>query len=243
MALLVGVSDYNGDGDFDDVDDLKNVNNQVKKWKSFLDGRNFDYEVLLNHNASATNIKNFIHGLKTHEDETSDKVLFMWGGHGRYDETDEESYIMLGDYQDPKKISASQLKDWFSYESWQSEHTLYEFDTCHAGGMDILADHGGSFVAMSSRSDQISYYLEREDSRDGKLYGVFTYYFLLGNETGKGLMGGQCTEDAFEYAQTNTISYVRETFKPDIYPWRTEQYPVKAKNSWTWWLRGYSITP
>lgn len=239
IALLTGIGNYD-DTDQPTLPSRKNI----QHWKELLDnessvapeGEEWEYHVLFNENATRENIRNHIEALKECEDEPSDRVLFVWVGHGSYSSdrddvdpyssdgrsADDESQIVL-DNPSNMYVNSTTLEEWFNHETWNSEHSLFEFSSCHAAGinagtgMGILADHTGSFVAMASDALGSAYH---DDSVGVGEY--FGHFFVEGLKDGS-------VSSAFSYAK-DKASFYAEKYNGE------NQNPQKKTNDWSKWF-------
>ncbi|MDD3487387.1 MAG: caspase family protein [Candidatus Moranbacteria bacterium] len=145
-------------------------------------------------------------------------------------------YYAAAGYDPSAYIWNSQIKDWFADS--KTSRIVFVFDTCHAGGMSVLAGSGRE-VVMSAQENQSAntFYLGGESNGDyiHDSEGLFTHYFVLrglddGRADGYNALkkndpakydGRVVVEEAFQYAKEIISSYqtpvLSDQFTNDLY--------------------------
>jgi hypothetical protein len=160
-ALCIGIADYEGTSN-----DLQYCDDDAIDWKNFLQGKGYTVTILLDSQATATNIDNAINQLLASEDG-DDYVVFTYSGHGtrygRYGSciVSHDMYLMTN--------------SWFvsKFSSADSQHIYFTFDACQIGDFQkaVITNRLGAFAS----NKQYSY-----DGDATMQNGVFTYYQMEG---------------------------------------------------------------
>ncbi|MBC7081272.1 MAG: caspase family protein [Thermoplasmatales archaeon] len=160
-ALCIGISDYEGTSN-----DLNYCDDDAVDWKNFLQGKGYSVTIILDSQATATNIDNAINQLLANED-ADDYVVFTYSGHGaRYRKygscmISHDMYLMTN--------------SWFvsKFSSADSSHIYFAFDACQIGDFQkaVITNRLGAFAS----NKQYSY-----DGDSTMKNGVFTYYQMEG---------------------------------------------------------------
>ena len=154
---------------------------------NYLESLGYTVKLILDRSAAAQAIEDAINWLLDVEDEPGDAVVFVYSGHGYYDNK-EGSMIISTDL-----IGNTQSYFDQAFSNLDSQHAFFFFDACQIGGVEVLADtEVGRYVAMASTEHSYSY-----DGTEDTQNGIFTYYFLGDGIIGHGIV---YMEDAFDYA-------------------------------------------
>ncbi len=162
-ALVVGISDYQGDGDLNFCDE------DAASWTSYLEAQGYTVRTLIDDQAPSTAILDGIEWLEAQE-QAGDYVAFVFSGHGSYSDRTRSSYICAWNIEEQAGlISDTQLAQVFA--GFDSQHIFFFFDSCYSGGMDSIA---GSGRYVSQTAGQFEYGLDDPKSQ----HGLWTYWFL-----------------------------------------------------------------
>lgn len=133
LALCIGINDYPGTGS-----DLNGCVNDAHDWKDVLENRGFTVSVLLDKQATRSNILKRM-GEVIESAKSGDSIIFQYSGHGSYvpdedgDEPDgRDECICPYDINANGPITDDELFD--LYSSRESRVKLVVFsDSCHSG--------------------------------------------------------------------------------------------------------------
>jgi hypothetical protein len=163
-ALVIGISDYQGDNDLSYCDE------DAASWAGFLEAQGYTVRTLLNSEASSTAIMDEIAWMAGLE-QAGDSVAFAFSGHGTYSDRTRSSYLCAWDIEeDAGFISDAQLGNAFA--NFDSDHMFFFFDSCNSGGMDSVAGPGRY---VSQTAGQLEYGLDSPKYE----HGLWTYWFLV----------------------------------------------------------------
>jgi len=204
-AILVGIEDYPGSSN-----DLQFCRDDIYDWKAYLEARGYTCTLLLDSQATYSNVQNAISNLKTQE-TASDYIAFIYTGHGIYYSS--HSHICLYDYDTP----STTLDSWFN--GFESTHIFFFFDCCESGEFPTgpLAENG-RFIASACLTSETTpdgaYWPDSHPygGTDNVDNGLFTYEFLisLGFTHGNPRVPGPGTISA-EDAASNTYNHITTT--------------------------------
>lgn len=160
-ALCIGIADYEGT-----QNDLQYCDDDAIDWKNFLEGKGYTVTILLDAQATASNIDNAINQLLANEDG-DDYVVFTYSGHGtrygRYGSCiiSHDMYLMTN--------------SWFvsKFSNADSIHIYFTFDACQIGDFQkaVITNRLGAFASNK---------LYSYDGDATMKNGVFTYYQMDG---------------------------------------------------------------
>jgi len=162
-AICIGISDYEGTGD-----DLNYCDDDAREWKNFLTGEGYTVVLLIDNQATASNIEAEITDLLSNEDG-DDYVVFTYSGHGLKYRKYGSCMLSHDKYLIPHKWLKSK------FDNADSTHIYFTLDACEIGGFrnSISANRVGAFAS----NNKLSY-------EDPNLQnGVFTYYQIVGWNT------------------------------------------------------------
>ncbi len=210
-AIIVGVSSY------------LHVDNLMYADKDAIDLRNkiapvfgADHvRLLINGNATKSNINSTIFNWLDPLEDANDTVLFFFSGHGSngndvspFDENDNlDEYICPYDALSnsfTNDIRDDELKTWLN--TLDSGKIVVILDTCYSGGfINDLAKSGREILAACAENEL--------SSETGSLgHGVFSYFLLqaLGTMASEADLNGNnllSVEELFNFANANTLEY------------------------------------
>ncbi len=162
-ALVIGISDYQGDHDLSFCDE------DAESWTSYLESQGYTVHTLIDSQASTSKILDEIAWLEEQE-EAGDYVAFVFSGHGSYSDRTRSSSICAWNIEEQSGfISDAQLGE--AFEDFDSNHMFFFFDSCHSGGMDSVA---GSGRYVSQTAGQLEYGLDAPKHE----HGMWVYWFL-----------------------------------------------------------------
>jgi hypothetical protein len=175
FALVIGVSDYYGteaDLRFADTDAKHFYNHLQNAFPKEI--KNGECKLLINHHATASNIKNQLKNIFSKATE-NDYVIFYFSGHGN------KGVIIPADI--PNQISYSDVKAAFKYS--KAKYKLSIIDACYAGSIEqinSISNYNNQqmlrefrlAVLSSSSSNQLS----SESIALGQ--GLFSYWLIKG---------------------------------------------------------------
>ncbi len=162
-ALVIGISDYQGDGDLNFCDE------DSESWTTYLQAQGYTVHTLVDSQASATEIMDEIDWLEGQE-LAGDYVAFVFSGHGSYSDRTRSSYICAWNIEEQDGfISDAQLGEAFA--DFESQHIFFFFDSCHSGGMDSVSGPGRY---VSQTAGQLEYGLDDYKHE----HGMWVYWFL-----------------------------------------------------------------
>lgn len=175
FALVVGVSDYYGtDADlrFADSDAKLFYNHLTTAFSNEI--KNGDCKLLLNHQATASNINSQLANIFSKATE-NDYIIFYFSGHGN------KGVIIPSDT--PNKVHYSDVKT--AFKNSKAKYKLCIIDACYAGSIEQINSisnynnlqmlrESRLAVLLSSTSDQLS----SESSSLGQ--GLFSYWLIKG---------------------------------------------------------------
>ncbi len=244
-ALLLGVGDYNGDGDTDDEDELpcpeKDANDMKEALEAGANWQSNNIKKLTDQNANKDNILNRINWLLNIEDENDISVIYF-AGHGTQisdedgdedDEYDEALVLFDAIWVD------DDLKDILDLFDGK---VVVILDCCHSGGMMPCSydendfnpeDWGNDFsasiaggnrvVLMACHEDQLSKGLTVGDTEFS--HGIFTLGILSGlNGAADTINDDEITvSECYNYAKkiyekTQLVLYHKVNSTANIYP-------------------------
>lgn len=207
-AVVVGISDYPGDGsDLNYCDD--DANEMYNVLTGVYDFTDTHVTILLDGEATREAIITAIAAIPTDAGE----VVFFFSGHGMRgiaNDGDKERWdeaIVTHNGTHIVPIWDGELKDAFS--RFTTSRIVFVFDTCLAGGMKKDLEAPGRFIAMATTERGYAY--EGDEWGDG--HGEFSYYFVE-----EGMNDGYADvydhdndentadvtmEEAFDYAKTS----------------------------------------
>lgn len=163
-ALVIGISDYQGDGDLSFCDE------DADSWTAYLQAQGYTVHTLIDDQASTTEIMDEIAWLEGQE-ETGDYVAFVFSGHGSYSDRTRSSYICAWNVEEQDGfISDAQLGDAFA--NFDSQHIFFFFDSCYSGGMDSIAG-SGRYVSQTAADDELGLDAPKFE------HGMWVYWFLV----------------------------------------------------------------
>ena len=189
-VVIIGINDYEDPGtdlwfSVEDAQDMKNVLIS-HGWKS-------DHiKILLNSEATGSNIRSAIRWMDSKEDE-DDIVLFFFSGHGFYGNS-----IAVYPWN---LFYMSRLDE--NMDKLGSKNMVLIFNSCFSGGFKNYLAQSGRVILMSSKSNEHSY-------MSLQLKNGFFIYFLLEGFAGSADSnhdGWVSAEEAFDYAAPKTSSY------------------------------------
>ncbi len=132
-ALLFATNDYEEWGDLvNPIDDAREIGIELKD--------NYEFEVELIENASKSEILSKIREYAEKSYLKYDQLVIFFAGHGHYDETNGEGYIVakdskiIGDENFESYLSQIQLRTRF--DNIGAEHLFVIMDACFAGSFD-----------------------------------------------------------------------------------------------------------
>ncbi len=162
-ALVIGISDYQGDGDLNFCDE------DADSWEAYLTSQGYEVHTLIDGQATAANIYDEIEWLESQE-QAGDYVAFCFSGHGFYSDRARESGICAWNVEEQEGwIFDSDLGA--AFQDFDSDHIFLFFDSCHSGGMDSVAGPGRY---VSQTAGQMEYGLDAPKHE----HGMWVYWFL-----------------------------------------------------------------
>ena len=208
-AVIVGISDYEGsenDVPYCDSDALDMKNVLISHgWKS-------DHiKILLNSEATGSNIRSAIRWMDSKEDE-DDIVLFFFSGHGFYGNS-----IAVYPWN---LFYMSRLDE--NMDKLGSKNMVLIFNSCFSGGFQNYLAQPGRVILMSSKSNEYSYMSLQLKN------GIFTYFLLEGfaGSADSNHDGWVSAEEAFDYAAPKTTERAIKPQHPQIYDGCPGEVPI-----------------
>ncbi|WP_075601903.1 caspase family protein [Saccharicrinis aurantiacus] len=175
-ALVIGISDYNGNSS-----DLQYCDDDAVDWYYRLQKEGYSIRYLLDGNATSENIQSEVNYLASLS-KSGNEIAFCYSGHGS------AGNIISSDFD---YISYSWFKRTFANST--SSKMMFCFDACQIGDMKAL-DASGRIVAVASNESVYAY-----DGTSDMKNGVFTYYMMKGFDS----KGYKYLEEDCEYAIDN----------------------------------------
>jgi len=162
-ALVIGISDYQGDGDLNFCDD------DARSWTSYLQSQGYTVHTLIDSQGSRNSIMDEIAWLGDQE-RAGDYVAFIYSGHGTYSDRTRSSYIVPWNVEEQGSlISDAELGQ--AFENFDSQHIFLFFDSCYSGGMDSVAG-SGRYVSQTAAKNELGLDAPKYER------GMWVYWFL-----------------------------------------------------------------
>jgi hypothetical protein len=175
FALVIGVSDYYGT-----ESDLRYADSDAKIFYNHLQNafpneiKSGDCKILLNHQATASNIKNHLDAIFSKASE-KDYVILYFSGHGN------KGVVIPADI--PNQVSYSDVK--YAFKKTKAKYKLCIIDACYAGSIEQINSTSNYnnqqmlkesrlAVLLSSSPNQLS----SESIQLGQ--GLFSYWLIKG---------------------------------------------------------------
>ena len=175
FALVIGISDYYGteaDLRYADSDAKHFYNHLLKAFPNEI--KNGECKILLNHQATASNIKKQLTAVFSKATE-NDYVIFYFSGHGN------KGVIIPADIQN--QVSYSEVKS--AFKNTKAKYKLCIIDACYAGSIEqinSISNYNNQQMLKESRlavlSSSSSNQLSSESIQLGQ--GLFSYWLIKG---------------------------------------------------------------
>jgi hypothetical protein len=175
FALVIGVSDYYGT-----ESDLRYADSDAKIFYNHLQNafpneiKNGDCKILLNHQATASNIKNQLTNIFSQATE-NDYIIFYFSGHGN------KGVIIPADV--PNNVNYSDVK--LAFKNSKAKYKLCIIDACYAGSIEEInsvSNYNNLQMLKESRlavlTSSTSNQLSSESTALGQ--GLFSYWLIKG---------------------------------------------------------------
>ncbi len=211
-AVVVGVSDYMPAAEAGGLKDLNYADDDAEDWKDYLEDQGYTVTMLLDHEATLSNILAAINAMKELEGP-GDHVAFTFSGHGGT--WREGGYLDFGDHSmvfpaDADGRGGNGLLDTdlqTLFADFDSDHMFFFYDSCRSGGMDETAGPG-RMILQASAANEVALDAGRYKN------GLWTYWFL---EWGLLKQRHGDVESAFAASQPQAVSVAAE--------WETSMHP------------------
>ncbi|MEM2104020.1 MAG: caspase family protein [Candidatus Bathyarchaeia archaeon] len=228
-AIVIGISDYNGDGnDLEYADD--DASDFYKTLISVYGYSKKKIALLTNEKATRNNIVSAICSLKESV-SSDDEVVFFYSGHGSRGKANDGDNEIIDEAIVPWECTVQsliwdgELAEMFS--NFATSRIIFIFDSCYAGGMTDLKARG-RIVVMACSESGLSYEFESVQN------GQFTYYLVeegilygkadIWNHDADGSLceaSDVVVEEAFDYAKANCkyqTPTIVDLFPEDLLP-------------------------
>lgn len=222
-ALIIGIEVFVS-GNLYPIED-KIDDGAIAMYNTLLESKNWKEEnikLLLNENATKSNIRDTIVGWLDDKEDENDVVLIYHAGHGAKIRLRSRSkgHVALYTYNVTEEHKLEDKITDIEYDSWvdelESQHITMIIDACHSGRMLALRQYGREILAAGGRF--IFCGVDEEDSLGS---GIFSYFVALGF---KGLAdlnndGWVTSEEIFRFSRIPTICFSIWRQFPFVYDW------------------------
>ena len=180
----------------------------IDMYEKLVSSENWEEEnikLLLNENATKTDIQESITGWLDDKETENDMVLYYFTGHSwkipLRNRSKGHTYTYPYDLSQ-NKITDVELDSWL--DELESKHVAVILDTCYSGRMLSLCQFGRTMLAAGGK-----YLLCPVDGDDSLECGIFTYHLLQGFDGVADINndGWVSVEESFRYARMPTFHF------------------------------------
>jgi len=182
-AVVIGISDYEGT-----ANDLNYCDDDAQDWKTRLTAEGYNVTLLLDRNATASNIDAALTDLAALS-SAGNEIAFCYSGHGSKGNIISTDLYYIG-------------TTWFQtkFANANSTKMMFCFDACQIGDMEKALNAPGRIVITASGKNNYSY-----DGDATMKNGVFTYYQMEAFDD----LGYIYVEPVCDYAIAEMIAWAK----------------------------------